>query len=96
MAAGRQNFIETSGIGVDWVSMSIFGVAFLLFYVRAIPLKIRHLIQALAFGAIVAYRLQANVQPMLFTALAGVFGVISLVRAMNAQDRPKVNRSDDE
>ena len=79
-----------------WVSMAIFGVAFALFYVRAIPLKIRHLIQALAFGAIVAYRLQANIQPMIFTGLAGVFGVISLVRALTAHDRPRVQHGDDD
>jgi hypothetical protein len=80
----------------DWVSMAIFGVGFALFYVRAIPVKIRHLIQALCFGAIVAYRLQANLQPMLFTGLAGIFGVISLFRALTANDRPRVQRGDDD
>jgi hypothetical protein len=94
--AGAANKVSEMQFAVDWVSMGIFAVGFGFTLVRSIPIKLRHLIMAAAFAGIVAYRYLNNVQPQLFTAVAGVFMAIALFRALTSRGRPQVQHGDDD
>lgn len=90
--------MKGTSIGIDWVSMGIFLVAYAISQVNALSLKLRYAILAVACVAIAAFRAQrfglAGTNG-LFTALAVGLGVYYIVRTVTARDRPKVSHDDD-
>ena len=76
-------------VGIDWVSAAIFVAAFLFSQIRAVPVRARYGVLALACGAIGAYRLrQGAVGPnMVFVGLAVALAVYYAFRAMRAGPR---------
>jgi len=76
-------------LGIDYVSAAIFIAAFLFSQVRAVPVRVRYGVLALACGAIGAYRLQLGaVGPnMIFVGLALALAVYYAFRAMRAGPR---------
>ena len=74
-------------LGIDWVSLAIFAVAFVVSQVRSIPLRVRYVILAVAFACIAALRLRMDrVGPnFAFGVLAAVFAAYYLVRAFRAR-----------
>jgi uncharacterized membrane protein YfcA len=83
-------------IGVDWVSMGIFLVAFAISRVNAISLRLRYVVLAAACGAITAYRLQAKVKPEVFTWFALALAGYYVFRAIGARSQPRGSHGDDD
>jgi len=74
-------------LGIDWVSLAIFAAAFVVAQIRAIPLRVRFGLLAIAFAVIAALRLRMDrVGPnFLFGVVAALFSVYYLVRAFRAR-----------
>jgi hypothetical protein len=85
-------------IGIDWVSMGIFLVAYALSQVSAIPIKLRYLVLAAACAAIAVFRLRLGMAGVnaVFTGLAGALAVYYVIRALGARDQPKHQNTDDD
>lgn len=74
-------------LGIDWVSLVIFAVAFIVAQVRSIPLRVRYVILAVAFACIAVLRLRMDrVGPnFAFGVLAAGFSTYYLVRAFRVR-----------
>lgn len=73
-------------IGIDWVSLGIFVVAYVIAQVRTIPIRVRYGVLAAACGAIALWRLKLGAVGinMAFVVLAGVLAAYYLVRAFRS------------
>jgi hypothetical protein len=89
----------TQSIGVDWVSMGIFLVAYALSQVNSIPLKIRYAVLSAACAAIGFFRVERFGLKGInaaFTGFAIVLCIYYAVRVATARDQPRVQRGDDD
>lgn len=85
-------------IGIDWVSMGIFLVAYALSQVNAIPIKLRYFVLAAACAAIAVYRMRWGMAGVnaIFTGLAVALAVYYVIRALGARDQPRRQSGDDD
>lgn len=65
------------GIGIDWVSAAILAAAWIFSTIRAVPVRFRHWVFALALFAIAGWRLRMGASGinLLFVGLAVVLGI---------------------
>lgn len=73
-------------LGIDYVSLALFLVAFVISQIRTLSLKVRYLVVAASCGAIAAYRLKMGAQGvnLAFVGVAAVLAVMYLVRAFRS------------
>ncbi len=78
-------------VGIDWVSLGIFAVAYVIAQIRTVPPRVRYIVLAVAMGAIAANRmcLPAAGVNLAFTALAAGLAVWYLIQAFRAPSRWK-------
>jgi hypothetical protein len=78
-------------VGIDWVSAAIFGVAFLISQIRAVPVRGRYSVLSLACGAIGGYRLRLGAAGpnMVFVGIAFALAVYYAFRAIRPGPRPE-------
>src|SRR5687768_11426145 len=77
------------GIGIDWVSLGIFVVAYAFAQVKAAPVRLRYAVLAGACGIIAAYRMRTGAQGinLVFVGLALALCVFYLIKAIRAAPR---------
>lgn len=85
-------------VGIDWVSMGIFLVAYALSQVNSIPLRLRYGVLAAACGAIAFYRMRWGLAGVnaIFTGLAAALAVYYVIRALGARDQPRRSHDDED
>ena len=77
-------------LGIDFFSLCVVGVAFILGQIRQIPARVRFVIMALACGTVAIYRFRMGADGfnLAVVAVAALFAVQNLVRAMRYQPPP--------
>ncbi len=73
-------------VGIDWVSLGIFLVAYVISQIRTVPLRVRYAVLSVALGIIAVYRLRLSAVGinLVFSGIAAALCLFYAYRAVKA------------